>query len=1069
MATDFSRVRHDPLLDWAGVQLKQGGVLLDADANELVAVLDRRLRALASDVLGRATVSQTTPEAFRITVAAGQLQIGRGRMYVDGLLAENHGDGDAEFDALMEGSRFADPRTYADQPYLPLPPALPTVGRHLVYLDVWNREVTPLENPDLVESAVGVDTSSRLQTVWQVRVLAPDAGTSATCATPDGELSGWAALIAPSGGRLTTGTFEVPPIDDPCELPPTGGYRGLENQLYRVEIHDPGTPGGGATFKWSRENASVGSRVASFISATELELETLGRDDVLGFADGDWVEIIDDRREFAQLPGEMRRIDIPDPGNRRIVFSPALPATMLPAAFPDSTLPGERNLRVRRWDQRGKVFRTGAGGSTVQVQDLDAPGSTGLINVPAAGTELLLENGVTVQFSSVGTNGFRRGDWWVFAARTSDATVEALDAAAPRGIHHHYARLGIWDVGNGTVSDCRGPWPPDGGHDCSCTQCVSPASHASGQLTIQMAVDRVRDTGGTVCLQPGQYLLQEPVRVVGARSIAIRGQGPATIVAAPGAAFEIESSMAVAIEKLAVFSVGQQAAIQVHSVLGLALRELMVFVFGNSDIRNAAITLAGICAAVRICDNLILAPDGIRAEVEPRQGPGFALLGAVTIENNIFSCQRRGIALDGTVGHLWETRIGSNQFAVCRTLGLSATGLAFPGSSLHIDGNNFTIEGHGIACGISGSWLNDNRLHFQNQDDRVSDLDGIALVAGFDKAGSEQTHVLANQISGFSGAGVAIRAPVRDLIVKLNIVTSCGSGIVMSEDAESDAVSIENNHLRNIVGGNPDNNFGIVAGISVLRTEAATVAGNQIREVARTTQNRSLSAGVLISGVTRSRIHGNEISEIGPASDFAGGAAGILVRAPLDQTEIANNQVRRDDESNASGSTWLALMIQGGGTEFDVGDNRRTAPVTHSTGHSTVRVDERRTLVFGGNRAYFKSAALDFINPTAAAVRGSVATIIGNVLLARGGAAAVDARTTAEIMFNDNRCELFDDGQNPAVRLVSPVLVLNANRVRSRGKPTVQINAGDMTVVGNITTNGIAPLTAPWSALNINA
>ena len=84
---------------------------------------------------------------------------------------------------------------------------------------------------------------------------------------------------------LTTGTFEVAPVDDPCELPPTGGYRGLENQLYRVEIHDPGQPGGTATFKWSRENASVGSRVASMVSAGELELATLGRDDVLSLQD----------------------------------------------------------------------------------------------------------------------------------------------------------------------------------------------------------------------------------------------------------------------------------------------------------------------------------------------------------------------------------------------------------------------------------------------------------------------------------------------------------------------------------------------------------------------------------------------------------------------------------------------------------------------------------------------------------------------------------------------------------------------------------------------------------------
>jgi hypothetical protein len=221
MSADFSRIRHNPLLDWAGVELKQGGVLLDADANELVAVLDRRVRALASDVLGRGTVSQTTPEAFQLTVVAGMLHIGRGRLYVDGLLAECHGAGAPQWDPLLAEARGADPLRYDQQPYLPQPPALPTAGRHLVYLDVWQREVTHIERPELVEIAVGVETSSRVQTAWQVRVLAPEAG-NATCASPDADVAGWAALIAPSDGRLSTGTFEVPPLDDPCELPPSG-------------------------------------------------------------------------------------------------------------------------------------------------------------------------------------------------------------------------------------------------------------------------------------------------------------------------------------------------------------------------------------------------------------------------------------------------------------------------------------------------------------------------------------------------------------------------------------------------------------------------------------------------------------------------------------------------------------------------------------------------------------------------------------------------------------------------------------------------------------------------------
>ena len=95
------------------------------------------------------------------------------------------------------------------------PDPLPeTGGPHLVYLDVWEREVTYVEDPNLVENAVGVDTTSRLQTAWQVRVL-PNVGDGATCATPDEELNGWLDIIRPSAGRLTTKAVGVATPTDP--------------------------------------------------------------------------------------------------------------------------------------------------------------------------------------------------------------------------------------------------------------------------------------------------------------------------------------------------------------------------------------------------------------------------------------------------------------------------------------------------------------------------------------------------------------------------------------------------------------------------------------------------------------------------------------------------------------------------------------------------------------------------------------------------------------------------------------------------------------------------------------
>ena len=44
-------------------------------------------------------------------------------------------------------------------------------GPFLVYLDVWKRAITYLEHPELIDTAVGVDTTGRVQMVWQVKLL----------------------------------------------------------------------------------------------------------------------------------------------------------------------------------------------------------------------------------------------------------------------------------------------------------------------------------------------------------------------------------------------------------------------------------------------------------------------------------------------------------------------------------------------------------------------------------------------------------------------------------------------------------------------------------------------------------------------------------------------------------------------------------------------------------------------------------------------------------------------------------------------------------------------------------
>jgi hypothetical protein len=1060
MGADFSRVRLDPLLDFAGLELKQGAVLLDADANELMAVLDRRLRSLASDTLGRATVSATTPDAFRLTLAGGSLEIGKGRLYVDGLLAENHGFNDPSkrlFDELMAETVFTDKLTYATQPYLPasVQPKLPTAGRHLVYLDVWQRELTHLERPDLVELALGVETSSRLQTVWQVRVLDSDAGAGASCNSPDADLAGWSAVIAPSTGVLTTGSFDAAVVTDPCDLPPTGGFRGLENQLYRVEIHSAGQPGGTATFKWSRENASVGSRVASMVSGNELELESLGRDDVLRFNTGDWVEIIDDPREFSQAPGEMRRITVTE-ATRRISFAPALPAPMLPPGFPNSDWPSQRNLRVRRWDHKGKVYRTDPSGTPVQIQDLDAAGSSGVIAVPAAGAAVLLEDGVTVSFATTGPTGFRSGDWWAFAARTADASVEKLDRAPPRGVHHHYARLGIWDVGAQSVTDCRTLWPPKGGevHDCGCTACVTVESQESGSFTIQDAVNQVRETGGTICLGPGRYALKEPVVLKQAKSLRIVGKGPATLLVAPAGGFVIQDSVAIAIEDLAIISLNRNTSIDVSTCIGLGLNRLVIAVLADDNSQLPAVTLHGVVGAARFAQNAIFAPVAVAGGSLTKEGGdgGFLLTAAVAIEDNILLCQRSAIAFSDDVLHLFSTRIERNDIIGCADLAIDAQGLALPGASLSIAGNSFNLNANGIRCAAAGLWIERNRLRNWSPGDHVA----IKLLPGLDRKGKAAAQILANQIDGFGEAGISIAAAAQDLIVKLNAIDDCGAGIVLTGAAQAAAVSIENNHLRNI-GPATERDGGSVVGIAVTRADSATIAGNAIRAIGAQAVKSELRAGILTFGVNRARVSGNEIAEIAPAKGFVGTSAGIMLRGPQTQLEVSHNSVQRDAElvDSESAGNWFAL------TTAEV--NPKT-PFVQAGDKFTIRLGDGRILALGADYA-FVAASLARND-----AEGARASIMGNLLSARGLAPAVLVVAGAECLFNDNRVETRGN-RNLSVVIESAVAIISSNRVRD-GEASIRLTAArSVVVIGNITTGpiiipgGIA--NTPWAPLNV--
>ena len=92
MSFDLSRVRFKARDDFLGVVVQQGRVQLDSEWNEWVDQLVRRIQAGNLDTVGAAVVPREPPDGFSIQADGGKLTIGRGRIYVDGVLAENHGE-----------------------------------------------------------------------------------------------------------------------------------------------------------------------------------------------------------------------------------------------------------------------------------------------------------------------------------------------------------------------------------------------------------------------------------------------------------------------------------------------------------------------------------------------------------------------------------------------------------------------------------------------------------------------------------------------------------------------------------------------------------------------------------------------------------------------------------------------------------------------------------------------------------------------------------------------------------------------------------------------------------------
>jgi hypothetical protein len=1052
MSSDISRQRFNPANNFNSVLMQQGRVQLDADWNEWNEILDRRARSETIDIIGRGVVPLETPNGFEIKLSGAGLTIGRGRIYVDGLQAENHGAGELEFDAILAESRGVDPVPYDQQPYFPNAIAAPTAGGpHLVYIDVWEREVTSIEDPGLVENAVGVDTTSRLQTVWQVRVL-PDVGANATCGDPDEQVPGWLDIIRPSAGRLTTAAVGVASPDDPCLIPPSGGYRGLENRTYRVEIHEGGAVGK-ATFKWSRDNASVATGISRIEGDDTLTLERAVWDSSRRFSPGDWVEISDDWREFSGAPGEIRRIKTVVDASRTITLDVALTSGDFGAT--DEEL-ADRHTRIKRWDQGG-IVRDSAGNTYV---DLDASGGSGLIEVPAPGTSLILEDGVEVTFTTEPNDGaFRAGDYWIFAARTADASVEALAAAPPRGVHHHYCRLALVTFPD-QVIDCRTFWPPPfggEGESCDCTLCVTADQQNQGTFTIQQAVNQLLKTGGTVCLGPGIFnLMEKPVLVSGAVGVRIRGQGAATIVIQPraDAAFIITQSQWCTLDYLTIHSIASTTigpAIRLSNSVGTTIERLIVAPPAEGNGPLAGVWLeAGFLLQTKIQNNFLRAQFGVAFVPNEKENDTAALLlGSFYCEHNMLQCSDTGIRLGGSSYYTSDTVLARNYIFDTGIAGISATGFAFP--ELEISGNTMTLsKGDGIVVGTGGARISDNRITNLG----AGGQNGIRLVPGLVAVALAPLVVRGNRLQGLNGNGLSIEVALVSAIVQDNVFNAiAGNGIIMQLGSAAGSLKVLANELINIaVTGTTSEKSTEISAIYLRGVFEGAVSDNAISAVGINSPLAAVISGIRIDSSVDVRVSDNSITNIAPATQFSQPAAGVLVVGPIVNVEIADNLIKRQIAPNDNdGSPWQAIRIAGLASD--------------TSKNSLVGLAQQPNL-----------GQINTLNAFAAAAAplNEQAGITGNSLHGYGRSPLAEVQITGSCRFNDNHCSEVDEKVETEVALTANCIVASNNRIESaRNTKALDLfvsNKEGFTVLGNIVGGLIkvnnVDLDAPWKPLN---
>jgi len=501
---------------WLALELELSGkdlsayetLWLNIDANGIV-----NLGCLALDP-GLIPVSEFTRD-FYVQGGEGSSE-NAGRYYVDGLAR------------IKEGFE-----TYRTQKDYPEPASIDSLlFPRLVYLDAWKRTITGVESPDLLEAALGgTDTCTREQLVSQVKVTA-----AALCGEDLGR-----ALRSEKTGTLTA-KLSPKAGQAMCDFRPELDYTGLNNSLYRIEIHNAGHAET-ATFKWSRNNGADVVAITGFPKPNAVIVP----DDRL-LCCGDVVELCDDVSELADFAeaekhGVLATITEIDRGTVGVTITLDIDnVSKTTAPFSGRIKNGGpvRHPKLRKWHGVEKVnaYTEFAADGTLSTE------------LPKE-----LEHGIRLAFSR---DYFYHCAFWQFTARVNTRSIEELDHVPPMGPVHHYAPLAVVEKPGNVVSftSCRKLFPPlneleagDIGFDSdSCSflkhlnventqQAIEALCRMKGYdrfvlpgQSIQGAINGLGPEGGSIYLAPGLHLVRRTVLIEERTNITLSGDGPATRV-----------------------------------------------------------------------------------------------------------------------------------------------------------------------------------------------------------------------------------------------------------------------------------------------------------------------------------------------------------------------------------------------------------------------------------------------------------------------------------------------------------------------------------------------------------